>query len=102
MPQINASVNTDLLQNHIRLQKVCVDLIESMNTLSKKMERMLSLFEEAAKNIDQAEGDGSLEKKLEALLEQNKIIARGLVLIEKYIRDKTTTGFKPSALDGTQ
>lgn len=102
MPQINATVNTDVLQNHIKLQKVCVDLIESMNTLSKKMERMLSLFEEAAKNIDQAEGGGSLEKKLEALLEQNKIIARGLVLIEKYIRDKTTTGFKPSALDGTQ
>lgn len=98
---ITSSPNSDILQNHIKLQKLSVDLIESMNGLSKRMDRMLSLFEEAAKNIEQTE-DGSLEKKLEALLEQNKIIARGLVLIEKYIRDKTTTGFKPSALDVTQ
>ena len=93
--------NQDLLQNHLQLQKVTLQLVESMNGLSKKMDRMLSLFEDAAKNIDKAESDGSLAGQLEALLEQNKIIARGLVLIEKYIRDKTATGFNPSTLDNT-
>ena len=96
-----SSSNADLLQNHLKLQKVSVELIISMNNLSTKMDRMLSLFENAAKNIDQAEGDDSMSHKLEALLEQNKIIARGLVLIEKYIRDKTATGFNPSSFESS-
>ena len=93
-------IEQEILTNMVQLQKVSVELLQSMNGLTKKMDRMLSLFETAAQNIDHDE-DGSMEKKLEGLLEQNKVIARGLVLIEKYIRDKTTTGFKSSALEKT-
>jgi len=89
--------NADLLKNHVKLQKVSVELISSVKELTTRMDKMLALFETAAKNIEHEE-DGSMEKKLENLLEQNKVIARGLVLIEKYIRDKTVTGFQPSSL----
>lgn len=85
----------ELIKNNIMLQKSSVELISNINKLITRVDRMLALFEEAAKKIESAEGKEPLAKQLEALLEQNKTIARGLVLIEKYIRDKTTTGFSP-------
>ena len=39
-----------------------------------------------------------MARKLTVLLEQNKTVARGLMLLEKYVRDKTSTGFAPSSL----
>ena len=34
-----------------------------------------------------------LINRTKTLLEQNKVIARGLILLEKYIREKTPMGF---------
>ena len=78
-----------LLQNNISLQKKNTELIESINTLSKKINSMLTLFEDAAKQIKSGEVEQPLGQKLEELLEQNRKIARGLLLLERYIREKT-------------
>lgn len=85
-----------LLETNIILQKKSTDLLISMNDLTKKIDKLLTLFETAAKNIEKGEVGEPLAKKLDFLLEQNKTIARGLILLEKYVRDKTTTGFAPS------
>ena len=69
------------------------DLIESTDKLVKRMDKMVSLFEEASKHVGEVESTeariSALSTKLESLLEQNKAIAQGLILLEKYVRGKT-------------
>jgi len=68
-------------------------LIESTNRLVSRIDKLLELFEESAKHLDEVESTeakvNALATKLETLLEQNKSIAQGLLLLEKYVRGKT-------------
>ncbi len=90
----------ELIKHNVALEKVSLELLESMNKMTRRMDRMLSLFEEAAKNIERAEklDEKPLAKQISDLVEQNKTIARGLLLIERFVRDKTTIGFSPTDL----
>ena len=83
----------ELVQHTVALEKTSLSLIEAVNKMIDRMDRVLSLFEEAAKNIEKTEIKEPLANQLETLLEQNKVIARGLILLEKYIREKTPMGF---------
>ncbi|MDD5331906.1 MAG: hypothetical protein PHE43_03770 [Candidatus Nanoarchaeia archaeon] len=80
-----------LIDHSIKLQEKNAEMINSMNKLTNKISEMVELFEDAANHIKSGT-DEPLVRKLEVLLEQNKNIARGLVLLEKYVRDKTMTG----------
>jgi len=87
-----------LLELSINLQKRNLELISNTNKLTEKMDKFLDLFERASKHISEVETTeerlGKLSTRLDSLLEQNKAIAKGLILLEKYIRGKTE--FKPS------
>lgn len=87
-------LSSKLIQNSAKIQAKQVELIESMNKLVKKMDGFLNLFEEASKKVtdveDTEERIQALSNKLEILLEQNKTIAKGLILLEKYVRGKTS------------
>ena len=91
----------ELIKHNIALEKVSLELLESVNKMTRRMDRMLSLFEEAAKNIEKTEKleEKPMARQLESLIEQNRTIARGLLLIEKFVRDKTSIGFKPSKME---
>ncbi len=69
------------------------DLVESTDQLTKRIDKLLSLFEEASKHVGEVESTEQkikmLSEKLENLLEQNRSIAQGLILLEKYVRGKT-------------
>jgi len=89
-----------LVQNSVSMQSKMVDLISSTNRLvtsssdlNKKIDSLLKVFETAAKHVSETktteEQINALAMKLESLLEQNKNIARGLILLEQYIRGKT-------------
>lgn len=69
------------------------DLIESTNRLVNRIDKLVSLFDEAAKHVGEVESTeariAALSSKLESLLEQNKAIAQGLLLLEKYVRGKS-------------
>ncbi len=84
-----------LVQNEISMQKKTVELINSFNILSGRIDKFLGIFEKAASRIERGEIEEPLAKKLESLIEQNRTIARGLLLLEKYVREKTTVGFAP-------
>ena len=75
------------------------ELIMSMNKLTQRVDKLVSLFEEAAKHIGEVESTeariAALSTKLDSLLDQNKAIAQGLILLEKYVRGK-------SGLEATQ
>ena len=98
---VGKSFVDELIKNNITLQKATIELIDSVNKMADRTDRLLSLFEEAAKNIEKSEMKEPLAKQLEALLEQNKAIARGLVLLERYVREKGSYGM-PSSFEQTK
>jgi len=83
---------SQLLQLNIELQKKNIELLEAMHSLTQKIDNLVNVFEEAAKNVANVEEDHKirdLANKLEELLEQNKSLANGLLLLERYVRSKS-------------
>lgn len=78
------------------------ELISSMQDLTKRIDKLVMLFEEASKHVSEVESTEAqvtkLTGRLETLLEQNKAIAQGLLLLEKYIRGKTKLESSPKSL----
>ena len=68
-------------------------LIQSMEKLTQRVDSLVEIFEEASKHLSDVESTeakvAALANKLDALIEQNKSIARGLVLLEKYVSGRT-------------
>lgn len=81
---------TELVKHNVELLKKNADLVTSVNNLTKKVDELVEIFKKAAQNIEKGEVREPLARKLTDLLEQNKRIARGLLLLEKFVRDKET------------
>ena len=82
-----------LIENTTLLQKKDAELMGSVNHLVERIDRMLNVFEEASKHVMEVSEDkkvAELTDKLEELLEQNKKIARGLLLLERYVKEKAS------------
>lgn len=85
-----------LVENFIALQQVMTNLSIKFDNLSEQISKLLQLFEISAKAL--AEKDFNTEKgslnsekianQMGALLEQNKIIARGMTLINDKILER--------------
>lgn len=98
----SSQILNQLVENNIALQQKTTELLVSVNNLTKKMDSILSMFSKAAEHIEKGEVEQPLARKLEALLEQNRQIAKGLILLEKYVRDKaiglSSSSFPPKSL----
>jgi hypothetical protein len=78
-----------LLENTLSLQKTIIHLSENFKSLSSQISKLLNLFESSAKTLAEKELDAErneeenreIIKKMETLMEQNKLIARGLTLM---------------------
>jgi hypothetical protein len=86
-----------LVENFVSLQKVMTNLSMKFDSLSTQISKLLDLFEISAKTLakkdfksekTKKEGD-QIGKKMDALMEQNKIIARGLTLLHEPIVEET-------------
>lgn len=89
--------------NNVALQRSSLHLIEKMTELTKRIDKLVNLFEEASKHIEDVEQQEdkvkALTEKLELLLDQNKEIAHGLLLLDKYVRGKNEfEGLNPKPL----
>jgi len=86
-----------LIENFVSLQKVMVNLSENFDGLTKQISKLLELFEisakELAKNDPQAgtQDNKKVIDKIDNLLDQNKIIARGLSLINEKVSQEPST-----------
>ena len=86
-----------LIENSISLQKVLTSMTISLDGLSKDVKKIVDLFEDANKAFEQGKrpGEGKTEKtemkilhdKLNSLIEQNKVMANGIILLEGYLRE---------------
>ena len=90
--QKKEKTHSALVQLNIELQKKNIELLEAVHALTQRIDNLVNVFEEAAKNVSNIEEDKKvkdLTNKLEELLEQNKSLANGLLLLERYVRSKS-------------
>ena len=87
----NKNVERILVENFVDLQRVMAKLSERFDALTLKISELLELFEDSAKILVKKEIEYGKDKKydeeildkMEKLLNQNKIIAKGLTLIHE-------------------
>jgi hypothetical protein len=94
-----AELEETLIDNFINLQKVLTNLSVKFDELSSNMSKMLQLFEISAKSFAEkySEGDFGKQsatdkeflKKLDSLLDQNKTISKGIMMMEERIRRRS-------------
>ncbi len=91
-----------LLNNFVNLQKVLTNLSVKFDLLSDNISKLLQLFEISAKSFaekysEKEKGEGEVKEdkqflgKLDSLLDQNKTIAKGIMLMEEKIRQRAST-----------
>jgi len=96
-----------LIDNFISLQKVMTNLSVKFDELSTNISRLLQLFEISAKTFaerystqelaPQNAVDAELINKLSILLDQNKVISKGIMLIEEKMREKDNIFEQPQS-----
>ncbi|MCU0642030.1 MAG: hypothetical protein MUF61_00410 [archaeon] len=79
----------ELTENMVMMQKVMVILAEKMDNLAKQTSELLRLFESAAKTFIEnpalAGRDKEMLDKINQLLEQDRLIARGVIYVEEKV-----------------
>lgn len=97
-PMTKEELQEALIHNFISLQKALTNLTVKFDELSTNISKLLQLFEISAKSFAEkyssiednktSEIDKDFIKKIDTLLDQNKIISKGIMLIEEKIREK--------------
>lgn len=92
--QSKESLEEQTLHSLIELQKVHVNLAEKFDKLALQIQNLLALFEVAARNfakqphMQATEKDKEFLEKIDRLLDQNKVLAKGLTLMEEKMRER--------------
>lgn len=89
-PVMDKLVNA-LIENNISLQHKLADLILDTKDLNKNVKELVKLFTEAGEHIKKGKYEDPMFVKLDELLEQNKNVAKGLLLLEKFVREKSAS-----------
>ena len=86
-----------LIENFVGLQQAMTNLSIKFGGLSDNISKLLEVFEDAAKSFikDGKTDDKEMLNKINALVDQNKTIARGLVLME----GKLSSPSSPSSMN---
>ena len=89
-----------LVENFVSLQKVMTNFAVKFESLSSQISKLLELFENSAKTIAEKEyslgeskTNSQLVEKVDSLMEQNKIIAKGISLLHEKENSYKSTNF---------
>jgi hypothetical protein len=95
MPKVTINETTlkQLIETSVLSQKTTLTLVKSVNDLSLRIDKLVSLFEKAAENVDKIkdvtrEEIEDVTKRLQEVLQQNKDLAEGLLSLDRYTRSK--------------
>lgn len=92
-------INTMLLENFTGLQQSFINLAIKLDNLTEQTSKLLQLFELSAKSfiekipntISEIEKDREFLDKIDKLLDQNKLVAKSLVLMEQQLRERMSS-----------
>jgi len=85
---VKGGIPKALINNFVGLQKVQANLAEKIDALTKQLSELLKLFETTAKTFAEnpavltSERDQEFLSKINQLLEQDRVIAKGVTYIE--------------------
>ena len=86
----STGVEKALIENFVALQRIMANLSGKFDSLATQISKLLELFEISAKalaeknfSISGDKGSERVVQKIDTLLEQNKVIARGLTLMHE-------------------
>lgn len=91
-PEKISEIERRIIENLVSLQKIHTNLAEKFDKLSDQITSLLNLFEMAAKTFtkqpafEAGDRDREFAEKIDMLLEQNKVLARGISMMEEKIR----------------
>ncbi|OIO81053.1 hypothetical protein AUJ84_01785 [Candidatus Pacearchaeota archaeon CG1_02_32_132] len=91
---VSGKIEDKLVQNMVELQKLHVNLAERFDKLTDQVGNLLALFENSARTfaknpgLDMVSKDQEFLQKIDRLLEQNKVLAKGLTLMESKLRER--------------
>ena len=90
MPENTNQIVKELIKNNVELQLKSADLIKAVSELTTELKRLVNIFQNAAEKLEpESEGEiKSLIQRIDALTEQNKIIAKGLLVLDKYVKNR--------------
>ena len=81
-----------LVENFVGLQKAMTNLSIKFESMTDQILKLLQIYEISAKNFmtgsESPENTKGMLDKIDSLLEQNKTIAKGLVLLEEKLRGR--------------
>ena len=97
-------LNTILIENFVKLQKAITNLTVKFDSLSGEISSLLQLFEISAKSFAEKlatstpdiEKDKEFLEKLDKIINQNKVIAKGLTLMEDKMKERLYGAKKPT------
>ena len=91
-----------LIENFVSLQHVMTNLAQKFENLSSQISKLLELFEISAKALaerggfeEEREEDKRAAEKLDSLLEQSKIIAKGVALLHEKNSSSSEPQYPP-------
>ncbi len=77
-----------LIETNVMMQHKMTDLMISMKDLNTSVNNLVTMFSEAASQIKAGKYEDPLVNRLNELLEQNKNLAKGLIMLEEYVRTR--------------
>ena len=96
--------DTLMIENFVTLQKVLTTVAVKLDSLSEQTSKLLTLFEISAKTLAEKQGtqitgeDKAFLDKLDQLMEQNKLIAKGLSMMGEHVQNSPpqNQGYQPN------
>ncbi len=92
--QTDHQINHLLVENFVGLQRAMTNLSIKFESLSNQISKLLEIYEISAKNFIELEAESTgqnnkeLFDRINALMDQNKTLAKGLVLIDEKLSEK--------------
>ena len=82
-----------LLENFVLLQKTLVETVAALKEVNSRVSSMVDLFEEASRTFKAGKKPSTnILSRLETIEEQNQVIAKTLLLLQKQLKEKERYG----------
>lgn len=100
-PEKISEIERKIVENLVSLQKIHTNLAEKFDKLSDQINSLLNLFEVAAKTFtkqpafEAGDRDREFAEKIDMLLEQNRVLAKGITMMEEKISSSYEHGYEP-------
>ncbi len=87
-PAQNTSAIDRLIDSNTQLQHKMADVLLGVKELNENVSTLVTIFKSAGEHIKADKYEDPMINRLNELLEQNKNLAKALLLVEKFIKEK--------------